>query len=80
MENEAPLWVTYGVDALLLLVFLFILLFIKPAPPAKEDEDDQAPNPLEKMLVTDDEAETISDENQSEESDAPENEQKKFPG
>lgn len=57
MENEAPLWAKYAGDAFFLVLFLVILFFFKPEPQAENEfeGEEEEPNPLEKILVSDEE-------------------------
>jgi hypothetical protein len=66
---ETPVWVKYAGDLFFLILFLVFLFFVKPAPQNEDEWDDdsegitgEVPNPLEKMLVTDDDATVTSDE------------------
>ena len=62
--NEVPEWFSYTVDIILILVFLFILFFVKPDENLKkEDTAEEEPNPLEKVLKTDSKEESKSDTN-----------------
>jgi len=51
---EAPVWVKYAGDIFFLILFLVVFFFIKPEQKTDQDEttDLEAPNPLEAMLVT----------------------------
>ena len=53
-ETEAPVWVKYAGDIFFLLLFLVFFFFIKPDQKTDHDEgnDSEAPNPLEAMLIT----------------------------
>jgi len=58
---ETPAWVKYAGDLFFLLLFLVVFFFLKPTSPAADEWDDnsengpeEAPNPLEKMLVSED--------------------------
>lgn len=54
--NEVPEWFSYTVDIILILVFLFILFFVKPDENLRKevaDEGEEQPNPLEQVLKTD---------------------------
>ncbi len=54
-QAETPVWVKYVGDLIFLIAFLVVLLFFKPSPEPEEiDENEEEPNPLEKMLVSDD--------------------------
>ena len=62
--NDVPEWFSYTVDIILILVFLFILFFVKPDENLKkEDTAEEEPNPLEKVLKTDSKEESESDTN-----------------
>ncbi len=62
--NDVPEWFSYTVDIILILVFLFILFFVKPDENLKkEDIAEEEPNPLEKVLKTDSKEESESDTN-----------------
>ena len=62
--NDVPEWFSYTVDIILILVFLFILFFVKPDENfKKEDIAEEEPNPLEKVLKTDSKEESESDTN-----------------
>jgi len=62
---EAPVWVKYAGDIFFLILFLVVFFFIKPEQKTDQDEttDLEAPNPLEAMLVTEENAdeEGVSD-------------------
>ena len=52
--NEVPEWMSYIVDIILIVIFLFILFFVKPQKDAEvELTDEEKPNPLEQVLQTD---------------------------
>ena len=53
--NEVPEWFSYTVDIILILVFLFILFFVKPDENLKKEAtaEEEGPNPLEQVLKTD---------------------------
>ena len=52
--NEVPEWFSYTVDIILILVFLFILFFVKPDENIqKKSTEEYEPNPLEQILKTD---------------------------
>ncbi len=55
---EAPVWVKYAGDIFFLILFLVVFFFIKPEQKTDQDEttDSEAPNPLEAMLVTEENA------------------------
>ncbi|MFZ5950584.1 MAG: hypothetical protein ACOYXC_07755 [Candidatus Rifleibacteriota bacterium] len=56
-QAETPVWVKYVGDLIFLIAFLVVLLFFKPSPEPEEfDENEEEPNPLEKMLVSDDDS------------------------
>ena len=60
--NDVPEWFSYTVDIILILVFLFILFFVKPDENLKkEDSAEEEPNPLEKVLKTDSKEESETD-------------------
>ncbi len=66
-EIEAPIWVKYAGDIFFLILFLVIFFFIKPDQTTElhDNNDSEAPNPLEAMLVTEeksDEENTPNDE------------------
>lgn len=65
-ETEAPVWVRYAGDIFFLLLFLVIFFFIKPDQKTEYHENnDESPNPLEAMLVTEekpDEEAVLNDE------------------
>lgn len=64
--NEVPEWISYIVDIILILIFLFILFFVKPKTDAEvELTDEEKPNPLEQVLQTDSEEESKSDKQES---------------
>ena len=57
---ETPVWVKYAGDLFFLILFLVFLFFFKPSPHGQDEWDDEstdpeedAPNPLEKMLISD---------------------------
>jgi len=57
---ETPVWVKCAGDLFFLILFLVFLFFVKPAPHGEDEWDDEstgseedAPNPLEKMLISD---------------------------
>lgn len=54
MTEQTIVWTDYIADIFLVLLFLFVLLFFKPSEQEKSDLDDEQekPNPLEQMLVT----------------------------
>lgn len=54
-EAEVPAWVKYAGDIFFLIIFLVVLFFFKAEPVVEVDTDEDEPNPLEKMLVTEDE-------------------------
>jgi len=65
-DFEAPTWVKYAGDLFFLALFLVFLFFVKPAEQIQDEWDDEIeadtveePNPLEKMLVSEDN-ETLS--------------------
>ena len=61
---EVSPWFSYIVDIILILVFLFILFFVKPNETPKEElSEEEKPNPLEKVLKTDSKEESESDTN-----------------
>ncbi|MDD3146682.1 MAG: hypothetical protein PHD82_05225 [Candidatus Riflebacteria bacterium] len=64
-EIETPVWVKYAGDIFYLLVFLVILFFVKPDKDSESNELSESPNPLEVMLLSDDESH--ADENFEEE-------------
>ena len=52
--NEVPEWFSYTVDIILVLIFLFILFFVKPDENLKKEvTEEEGPNPLEQVLKTD---------------------------
>ena len=60
-DFEAPTWVKYAGDLFFLALFLVFLFFVKPAEQSEDEWDDNEedgteaePNPLEKMLVSED--------------------------
>lgn len=61
--NEVPEWFSYAVDIILILVFLFILFFVKPDENLKKATEEEGPNPLEQVLKTDSPEETETDDN-----------------
>ena len=66
--NEVPEWFSYTVDIILILVFLFIIFFVKPDENLKKEvtsEGDEQPNPLEQVLKTDSKEESETDTNTS---------------
>ena len=67
---ETPFLIRYAGDIFFLLAFLVILFFIKPDPDHESHVDNdatEAPNPLEAMLISEDEDEI--EERESSESD-----------
>ncbi len=61
-EIETPVWVKYAGDIFYLLVFLVILFFVKPEKDTEnslEDDQSESPNPLETMLVSEENPENI---------------------
>ncbi|PKL49764.1 MAG: hypothetical protein CVV42_05360 [Candidatus Riflebacteria bacterium HGW-Riflebacteria-2] len=71
---ETPAWVKYAGDLFFLVLFLVFLFFFKPSPPADdeweediENSPEEAPNPLEKMLISDDDNSPSSAETDKEE-------------
>lgn len=55
-EVATPEWVHYIGDVMFLLLFLVVLFFFKAEPEDLEQEnEEEQPNPLEKVLVTDSE-------------------------
>ena len=62
--NEVPEWFSYTVDIILILIFLFILFFVKPDENLKKDvTEEEAPNPLEQVLKTDSKEDIESEAN-----------------
>ncbi len=64
-EVETPLWVTYGADIFFLVLFLVVFFFMKPAPDSETEassDGSEEPNPLEKILVTENSSDTIAEE------------------
>ncbi|MBR4569172.1 MAG: hypothetical protein IKO19_00685 [Candidatus Riflebacteria bacterium] len=53
--NDVPEWFSYAVDIILVLIFLFILFFVKPDEKLKKEaaSEEEGPNPLEQVLKTD---------------------------
>jgi hypothetical protein len=52
-----PIWVKYAGDIFFLVIFLVILFFFKPDPAdafSETDDESEQPNPLERMLVSED--------------------------
>ncbi|MEW6709698.1 MAG: hypothetical protein AB1403_07730 [Candidatus Riflebacteria bacterium] len=72
-QAETPVWVKYVGDLIFLIAFLVVLLFFKPSPEIEEnDENEEEPNPLEKILVTEDkfpEDEVEPDDSQNQKTD-----------
>ena len=68
MENEIPTWISYSIDIFLLLIFFAILFFVKPEP-IESDIDQPEPNPLEKMLVTEQDTEDETNETEIDDDD-----------
>ena len=65
--NEVPEWFSYTVDIILILVFLFILFFVKPDENLKKEAtEEEGPNPLEQVLKTDS-AEIIEEDHKDKE-------------
>lgn len=67
-DFEAPTWVKYAGDLFFLALFLVFLFFVKPAEQSEDEWDDNEdgadaePNPLEKMLVSEDNEAISADE------------------
>ena len=64
VPQEVSPWFSYTVDIILILIFLYILFFIKPDENLKKEAtEEEGPNPLEQVLKTDskEESETDSD-------------------
>ena len=59
---EVPAWYSYIVDIIFILLFLFVLFFIKPVK-TEELTEEEKPNPLEQVLKTDSPEETETDDN-----------------
>ena len=68
--NEVPEWFSYTVDIALILIFLFILFFVKPEKSSdsikEELSEDEKPNPLEQVLKTDSTEEAKEEEKNKE--------------
>ena len=69
---ETSAWVKYAGDLFFLILFLVFLFFVKPLPQTEDEWDDdsegitkEGPNPLEKILVTDDDANVSPDESEN---------------
>ncbi len=70
---ESPAWVKYAGDLFFLALFLVFLFFFKPSAQSEDEWDDESadapensPNPLEKMLVSDDDIdEPVHDEQEA---------------
>ena len=52
--NDVSPWISHIVDIILVALFLFIWIFVKPEQPKEEDlTEEEKPNPLEQVLRTD---------------------------
>ena len=73
-QAEAPLWARYAGDFIFLLIFLVVFFFMKPGAPEEHDEtdDQEAPNPLEAVLLTepDEDGQKNPDSEQNDSTDA----------
>ncbi|MBP5470835.1 MAG: hypothetical protein J6Z11_16515 [Candidatus Riflebacteria bacterium] len=68
--KEVPESFSYAVDIIYILLFFFVLFFIKPKANSAADEltEEEKPNPLEQVLRTDsvEESEELKDEKNEE--------------
>jgi hypothetical protein len=67
-QAETPMWVTYGADIFFLALFLIVFFFMKPSPDSEKEgtlEEGEEPNPLEKVLVTENTIETTEESDSS---------------
>ncbi len=61
-EIETPIWIKYAGDLFFLICFLVVFFLVKPQPLITEDDEADQPNPLEKILKTDEEpSENVDD-------------------
>ena len=67
VTQEVSPWFSYTVDILLIITFLYILLFVKPNKNIEELSEDEKPNPLEQVLKTDSEEESVDAEKEEKE-------------
>ena len=62
--KEVPESFSFAVDIIFILLFFFVLIFIKPKKvPVEELTEEEKPNPLEQVLKTDPEEEAEEVEN-----------------
>ena len=67
MTEQSPAWLEYAGDAFFVILFLIVFFFFKPNENAEIQDDefneDEEPNELEKILVTETNKEEKSEEN-----------------
>ncbi|MBU1108826.1 MAG: hypothetical protein KKB51_19270 [Candidatus Riflebacteria bacterium] len=63
---ETPIWAKYAGDLFFLALFLIFFFFFKPTAQSEDewDSEEEAPNPLEQILMTENEEEENLSENE----------------